>query len=128
MKERICKIMALYNTTIAGGFGLLVLLLFLVPGLSELLAWRNLDGTVAALLIPLFITLGGYTFVYRNRPAELKPVFIIQIIYKPIAILLLLLFTLQGLVHPIWAVLISAALVIYIIGHSIALKSFRPHS
>ncbi len=117
--------MALYNTVIAGGFGLFILLLFIIPGLDELVRWRGLDGAAASLLVPLFLTLAGYTYFYRNRPDKLKPVFVIQIIYKPVALLLIIVFALRGLVHPVWTVLIAAALIIYIMGHRLALKSFE---
>lgn len=115
------KIMAIYNTVIAGGFGIFIFLLFIVPGLQEAVRWYSLDAITASLLVPLFVTLGGYTFIYRDRFEKLKPVFTVQVIYKPVALLLLIIFTIAGRIHPVWAGLIAAALIVYIIGHSFAL-------
>lgn len=123
--QKIAKIMAVYNTIVAGGFGLFLLLLAWVPDLRELVLWESTDAVAVALLFPLFAVLGGYTWVYRGSPAHLKPVFIIQLIYKPGAILLLVLFAVAGEILWFWSIMVSLALVIYIIGHAIALKKIR---
>jgi len=123
MNYRISNFMALYNTIIAGGFGVFILLLFFFPGLKNTVLWHSLDAAAASLLVPLFVTLGGYTFYFRKQPEKLRPVFIIQLIYKPFALLLLAVFFILGEIHLLWTILIGLALIVYLIGHSAAVKS-----
>jgi hypothetical protein len=123
--QKKAKIMALYNTVIAGGFGLFLFLVVLFPDLRSLMAWSSTDPAAVALLFPLFGVLAGYTWVHRNNPSELRPVFQIQLLYKPPAVVLLLGFGVAGKIHWVWSALISAALVIYIIGHALVLRAMN---
>ncbi len=120
--QTLATTMAIYNTVIAGGFGLFLLLLVVYPGLAELLLWGSTDAGATALLFPLFAVLAGYTWVYRHQLDRLRPVFIIQLAYKPFAIILLLAFAVAGYMSWFWSILISLALVLYIVGYGIVLK------
>ncbi|MFP4179913.1 MAG: hypothetical protein ACLFQW_04155 [Spirochaetaceae bacterium] len=123
--KTLAKTMAIYNTVIAGGFGLFLLLLVVYPRLAEKLLWGTADAGAVALLFPLFAVLAGYTWVYRNQLERLRPVFVIQLAYKPFAIILLVAFAAAGLMHWFWSILISLALVVYIVGHGVVLKKIH---
>ena len=123
--QKIARIMAVYNTVVAGGFGLFLLLLTFAPELQAVVFWNSTDAAAVALLTPLFMVLAGYTWVYRSSPVRLRPVFVIQLIYKPGAIILLVVFAALGEIAWFWSILISLALVVYILGHATVLRKME---
>lgn len=117
------RFMYWYNAVVAGGFGLIILLLYLVPGAMEAAVWRGFDPLLAAFVVPIFVVLANLTArAARNNPEEGRVILRMQIAYKPFTVLMILLFAIQGRIHPFWATLVIAALVIYLVGNTLALR------
>ncbi len=117
------RFMYWYNAVVAGGFGIIILLLYLIPGVMQDVVWRGFDPMLAAFVVPIFVVLANMTArAAKNNPEEGRVILRMQIAYKPFTILLILFFAFQGRIHPFWAVLVIAALVIYLVGNTIALR------
>jgi len=73
------------------------------------------------LVIPLFAVMAVFSALFLSKPASGILLLKIQIFYKPFAIALIIYFTIMQEIHILWAIIIIAGLLIYIIGNIWAL-------
>ena len=113
-----------YNIVVTGGFALLIAIMFLFPGLRTLLAWpETVNPIVFSMVVPLFLVMAVFSGLALTDPESGTLLLKMQIAYKPFAILLLLIFSANGFIHPLWCAIIVTGLLIYIVGNLLALRN-----
>ncbi len=111
------KLMYWYNILVTGGFALLIAVMFFIPNLRDLLAWKGADPIVVSLVVPLFIVMAVFSALSLSNPASGILLLKIQIFYKPFAITFIIYFTIVQKIHILWAIIIITGLLLYIIGN-----------
>ncbi len=111
------RLMYWYNIFVTGGFALVIAVLFFYSDLRNLLEWKGADPIVVSLVVPLFIVMAVFSALSLKNPDSGILLLKMQIFYKPFTIALIIYFTLIQKIHIIWAIIIIAGLLIYIIGN-----------
>ena len=113
-----------YNIVVTGGFALLIAIMVLFPGLRARLAWpETVNPIVFSMVVPLFLVMAAFSVRALTYPERGTLLLQMQIAYKPFAIVLLLIFSAKGLIHPLWCTIIVIGLLIYIVGNLWALRN-----
>lgn len=126
MKERNfrLRVMYWYNIVITGGFAVVIALMYFLPNLRAVFVWPGGGNPiVVSLVVPLFLVMAVFSALSLKKPESGTLLLKMQIAYKPVAILFLVGFTTGGLIHPLWAAIIIAGLLVYIAGNIWALVS-----
>jgi len=116
-KEFKLKLMYWYNILVTGGFALLIAVMFFIQNLRDLLVWRGADPIVVSLVVPLFIVMAVFSALSLANPTSGILLLKIQIFYKPFAIAFIIYFAIVQKIHILWAIIIIAGLLLYIIGN-----------
>jgi hypothetical protein len=111
------KLMYWYNIIVTGGFACIIVSVTFFPSLRNLFAWKGTDPVTVSLLIPLFFVIAIFSIRFLSKPGEGIILLKMQIFYKPVTILLILYYTLTNKIHLFWGILITAGLVVYIVGN-----------
>ncbi|MBN2509338.1 MAG: hypothetical protein JXB03_03640 [Spirochaetales bacterium] len=116
-------VMYWYNMVVTGGFALLIAAMYLFPDLAAVLQWpREVNPIVISMVVPLFAVMAVFAGMALSRPESAELLLKMQIAYKPFAIVFLLIFTVNGYIHPLWSAVIIAGLLLYIVGNIWALR------
>ncbi|MBN2436922.1 MAG: hypothetical protein JXK07_16805 [Spirochaetes bacterium] len=123
-REYRLRLMYWYNIVVTGGFSIVIALMYFAPEIGFLVFWPGGGNPiVVSLVVPLFLFMAFFSALSLSKPESGILLLKMQVAYKPVAILFLVYFTINGLVNPIWCLIIILGLLIYIIGNIWALKS-----
>ncbi|MBN1695868.1 MAG: hypothetical protein JW881_00020 [Spirochaetales bacterium] len=111
------RLMYRYNIVVTGGFAVWIALMTFIPALRNCVLWNGFEPVTASLVVPLFIVMAAFSVRFLSRPREGILLLKIQVFYKPLAVGLVIYFTLQGMIHPLWSLIVTAGLLVYIIGN-----------
>ncbi|MFW6362294.1 MAG: hypothetical protein ACOC0D_00485 [Spirochaeta sp.] len=116
------RIMYWYNIAVTGGFALVLAVMQFSPAVRNYFQWPGSDPVLTSLVVPLFVIMAITSAWSLSHPLDGILLLRMQIYYKPFAIALLLYFTATGSIHILWAALLTAGLLLYIIGNIWALR------
>ena len=114
--------MHIYNVVVIIGFSAFVSLHYLWPGFADITGLNLGDPLLFSLGIPLLLVLAGNSVRALGSPDLGYQQMQIQIVYKPFAIILFVVFTAFGELSIWYTLLIIAGLLIYIGGNLRALR------
>lgn len=120
-KTILLKIMYWYNIIVSGGFGIVIFVMACSPRLREQLAWNGFDPIITSLAVPLFLIISVFSIRFLRNVREGIILLKMQIVYKPVAVGLIVFYMISGKIHLAWGLIIIAGLLFYIIGNILAL-------
>jgi hypothetical protein len=120
-KVRLGWLRAMYVWTIvgAGGFGLMILF---APGLMEsLIGFPAQDPFLMGIIASLYVAFGILSILGLRSPLKFIPILFLQLCYKSIWFLAVLLPRLVGGQFPVHAMVLSVIFATYVVGDLIAI-------